>query len=139
MSRRGTHMLVLAFLLVGVGSACVSTNHVLIDPSAARYAAVPSDSVVIYEKETELDTFEYVRIALIDASSTNEFNDRVDMLKAMRREAGKLGANAILVSDIEEPPMLARIAADVLGAETERRGSVVAIRILGRKQAAGTD
>lgn len=139
MSRRGTQMIGLALLLVGVGSACVSTNHVLIDPSAPRYAAVPSDSVVIYEKETDLDAFQYVRIALIDASSSNEFNDRVDMLKAMRREAGRLGANAILVSGIEEPPMLARIAADVLGAETERRGSVVAIRILGRKQAAGTD
>ena len=127
----------LFLLILGSAAACVSTSHVLIDPSAPRYAAVPADSVVIYAEDAELEPFEYVRIALIDASSTDDFTDRTDMLKAMRKEAAKLGANGILISGIEEPPVLARMAANVLGAETERRGSVVAIRVLSRKPAPG--
>lgn len=134
MSRRRTWpRLAVALATAGLAAACVSTSHVLIDPSAPRYAPVPPDSVVIYEHESELESLEYVRIALIDASASDDFSDRIDMLKAMRKEAGKLGANGILISDIEEPPALARMAATVLGAETERRGSVVALRVTGRK------
>jgi hypothetical protein len=125
-----------AVLLVAVAalvSACVGTRHVLIDPSAPRLAPIPADSVAIYGSEAELDSLRFVRVALIDASASGDFVDRVDMLEAMRKEAAKLGANGIIISGIEEPPPAARMAAAVFGVETERRGSVVAVRVLGRK------
>lgn len=119
--------------MIATLTACVGTNHVLIDPSAPKLPPISEDSVIIYGSESELDQMRFVRVALIDASATGDFTDRVDMLKAMRKEAAKLGANGIIVSNIEEPPPAARVAAAVFGVETERRGSVIAVRVLGRK------
>lgn len=114
-----------------VAVACVSANATLINPSAAPYPAVAPDSVVIYTSMSELEDLEYERIAIIEASGSGDFTDQADMLEAMREKAGEVGANGLLLPDIEEPGAGARVAAAVFGTDTTRTGSVIAIRVIG--------
>ena len=110
-------------------TACVATSHTWVDPSGPRFDPVPPDSVVIFTDEAELEGVEYTRLALIEATGSGEFTDQSGMLKAMRKKAGELGANAILLPKIEEPGAGAKVAAAFLGTGTQRKGNVVAIRI----------
>ena len=127
---RVTGSVILAVLI----TACVSTRYTLVNPSAQRYPPVAPDSVWIVTSEEELDTLEYVRVAIIEATGSGEFTDQTKMIEAMRKKAGELGANAILMPEIMEPSAGAKVAAAFLGTGTQRKGNVVAIRVLGRKQ-----
>jgi hypothetical protein len=128
-----TRTLLTVALLVTL-TACVSTRHTFINPSAERFAPVPEDSVWIITSEAELDTISYVRVAIIEASGSGGFTSRTEMLDAMRKRAGEIGANAILLPEIQEPNPGVQVAAAVLGVDTRRTGTVVAIRILGRRE-----
>lgn len=123
--------------LVVVGLAatlagCVTTRHTLIDPLAEPFPPCPPDSVRILTDASELDSLEYTRIAIIEATGSGELTDQSEMLEAMREKAGKLGANAILLPEIQEPGAGAKVAAAFFGTDTERKGTVIAIRITGR-------
>jgi hypothetical protein len=128
--------ILLLILIAGLG-ACVTTRHTFINPSAERFPRVSPDSVYIVTAESELDTLNYVRVAIIEASGSTEMTNSTNMLNAMRKKAGEVGANAILLPEINEPGAGVRVAAAVLGVETERRGTVVAIRILGKRPPGG--
>jgi hypothetical protein len=125
--------LVTASLLLAL-AACVTTRHTFVNPSAERFARVSADSVWIITSESELDTLSYVRVAIIEASGSGELTNRTEMLNAMRERAGEIGANAILLPEIREAGAGVQVAAAVLGVDTERTGTVVAIRILGRRE-----
>jgi hypothetical protein len=129
MTRAGILLVMLAAML----TACVTTKHTLINPSAEQYPEVPPEAVRIIMSETELDTLEFVRIAIIEATGSGEFSDQTAMVEAMRKRAARLGANAILLPQIMEPGAGAKVAAAIFGTGTERKGSVVAIRVLGPK------
>ena len=119
-------------------SGCVTTRYTLVNPSAERYSAVSPDSVVILTTEAELDTLEYARVAIIEATGSGEYTNQTDMLNAMRKRAGEIGANAILLPQINEPGAGAKVAAALFGTGTQRKGNVVALRILGRKAKDGS-
>jgi hypothetical protein len=82
---------------------------------------------------SELDTLEYSRIALIEATGSGEWTNQTQMLDALRKRAGAVGANAILLPRINEPGAGAKVAGAIFGTGTQRKGNVVALRILGRK------
>jgi hypothetical protein len=83
--------------------------------------------------EAELDTLAFTRVAIIEATGSGEFTSQAKMIEAMREKASKLGANGILVPTIAEPGAGAKVAGAIFGTGTERKGSVVAIYITGRK------
>lgn len=123
----------LALLVATATLACVHTKATLVNPSAQQYPPVPPDSVIILTAESELDTLTFARIAIIEATGSGEWTTQTGMLEAMRRKAGKMGANAILMPAINEPGAGAKVAAAFLGTGTERKGQVVALRVLGPK------
>lgn len=125
-----------AILLVTVGLvfvACVSTKSILLIPGE-EYAPVPTDSVRIYTMESELDTLEYVRVALIEATGSSGWTSQSGMYKAMRKKAASLGCNGILLPQISEASAGAKVAGAFLGTGTQRRGQAVAIRVIGKKK-----
>jgi hypothetical protein len=128
---------VVVFILLGIATiitACVTTRAVYLDPSAVRYNQVPPEAVRIFTTEAELDTIEYVRVAIIEASGSGEYTSQTGMIEAMRKKAGALGANGLLLPQINEPGAGAKVAGAIFGTGTERKGNAVAIRILGPKQ-----
>jgi hypothetical protein len=95
---------------------------------------VSPDSVVIYTSLSELEDLEYERVAIIEATGSGEYTNQTDMLAAMRKKAGEVGANGILLPEIEEPSAGARVAGAFLGTGTQRSGSVIAVRIFGPRE-----
>ena len=121
-------------LLCLLFAGCITTHATLVDPSAPRYARVSPDSVRIFTDQSELDTLEFVRIAIIEASGSGEWTNQSEMLQAMRVKAGELGGNGVILPRIEEPSAGAKVAAAFLGTGTQRKGNVIAVRILGVKK-----
>jgi hypothetical protein len=123
-------LLAATVLLVG----CVQTKYTLVNPSAPRYEPVPPEQVWIVTHETELDTLEYSRIAVIEATGSGEWTDQTKMLEAIRKRAGELGANAVLLPQINEPGAGAKVAGALFGTGTQRKGNAIAIRVVGKKE-----
>ena len=115
-------------------TGCITTHATLVDPTATRYSRVPPDSVRIFTDQSELDTLDFVRIAIIEASGSGEWTNQSEMLQAMRTKAGELGGNGVLLPRIEEPSAGAKVAAAIFGTGTQRKGNVVAVRVLGVKR-----
>jgi hypothetical protein len=92
-----------------------------------RYAPVPENEVQVFLEETEVpETCE--RIALIHTAGDVESTSKQQMISAARRRAGKVGANAVLVTDIRDPKMGTRVAATVFGISAERKGEMYGYR-----------
>jgi len=90
--------------------------------------------VRIFTTEEELEDYEFVRVAIISSSGNTSWTSRTEMIESMRKKAGEMGANAILMPDIDEPSAGAKIAGAVFGTGADRRGEVIALRILGEKE-----
>lgn len=120
-------------LLVVVTSSCVTTRATLLDPTT-RYPSTDPSMVRIFTSEEELADYEYVRVAIINSSGNTSWTSRTQMIESMRKKAGEMGANAILMPDIAEPSAGAKIAGAVFGTGASRQGEVIALRILGEKE-----
>ncbi len=124
---------VLLLVLGLVLTACVSTHSVYLGAPEVR-APIPADSVRIYTSESELDTLEYERIAMIEATGSGEWTSQTDMYNAMRKKAASLGCNGVILPQIHEPGSGAKVAGAIFGTGTERKGSAIAIRVMGKKE-----
>mgnify|MGYP007107461156 FL=1 len=123
-----------ALLIALVSLSCVNTKSVMLDLTAVKRPEVPPDSVRILVDESELDGLDFIRVAMIEASGASGWTSQSGMVKAMRKKAGKLGANAILMPTINEPGAGAKIAAGLFNTVAERKGNVIAIFIVGPKK-----
>jgi hypothetical protein len=124
---------VVSALLLFLVAGCVQTKYTLVNPSGTRYEPVLPEQVWLVTSEAELDTLQYVRVAIIEATGSGEWTDQTAMLNAIRKQAGKLGANAVLLPHINEPGAGAKVAGAFLGTGTQRKGNAVAIRVIGPK------
>ena len=127
-------------LMAVCGSAivmgCISTKAVLLDPSAPRYPVEQPDKVRIFTSEEELADYEYVRVAIINSSGNTTWSTQTQMIESIRKKAGEMGANAILMPKIDEPSAGAKVAGAALFgvfSGVSREGEVIAIRIMGKK------
>lgn len=110
-------------------AACVSTNvTTLVAPE--KYPPVSADSVQVFFSEQEIRDkgYEFERVALIYATGSAEYTSESGMVNKLRREAGKRGANGIILEPIREPGAGAKIVGALLGTGTQRKGQVVAVR-----------
>lgn len=112
-------------LLAGL-AACVSVNSTVLDP-ARQFAPVPRDSVRIFTSEDRIPG-DYLEVALLFAEGDENWTSPSDMLNEMREKAGELGANGVLLRDLESPGTVDRVLEAVLGADARRRGAALAIR-----------
>lgn len=105
--------------------ACVNVNKsVLTDMYAAN--PVPWDEVQIFFAPDD-SIPEHVRVAVLYAEGDLKTTTKGGMINALRKEAGKLGANAIILGAVEDPSSEAQIIAALLDAEVERTARAIAI------------
>ena len=112
--------------MLAVISACVSTNATVLNPSLAPRPTVPAEQVVIYRTADQIKT-KYEEIALLNATGESNWTNEKGMLESMRKKAGQMGANAIILDAINEAGAGAKVAAAVLGTGTQRKGRSVAV------------
>lgn len=118
--------LFLPFAALLLLAGCVQTQATLLD--GTTYPAVPEDNVVIYLSEADIPA-EWKPIAIIHAQGDAQWTRESKMLRAARKRAGELGANGLLIEDINEPSAVAQVAGEVFGTGSTRRGRLIAIRV----------
>jgi hypothetical protein len=106
--------------------ACVRTNATLLNPSPALRPKVAPDQVRIYRTADQVQG-KYEEIALLHSTGESNLTNEQAMFESMRRKAGELGANGIILEGIDEAGAGAKVAAAVLGTGTQRKGRSIAI------------
>lgn len=116
------------FLLasVAVATACVSTNATLLNPTPVARPVVAPEQVRIY-RTAEQVTGRYEEIALLNSTGESNWTNEQAMMESMRKKAGQLGANGVILDAINEAGAGAKVAAAVFGTGTQRKGRAVAI------------
>ena len=69
----------------------------------------------------------YEEIALLNATGDANFADEPRLIDAMRKKAGALGANGLLLDGFREPSTVEQVTAAVFRTESMRRGRAIAI------------
>ena len=115
---------VLPLLLGG----CVSVNKSVLDHSFSQ-RVVPTQDVQVYFADDEIP--EYTRVAILNASGDSGFTNQGQMIDKLREEAGKLGANAIILDEVREPSTGERAVNALFGgiATGQRRAAAIAIHV----------
>lgn len=121
---RGVAVAALALVL----GACVSTNAVKLGVGPVR-PPVAESAVAVYRTANQVPG-RYEEVALLNSSGESSWTNEEKMLNSMRKKAGQMGANAIILDAISEPGAGAKVAAAVLGVGTERKGKAIAIYVL---------
>lgn len=121
-----SHSALLVAGLVFVG-ACTRTNAALMDNSVHLARTCP-DAVKIYTSPSTVGA-QYQEVALLNSSGSTGFTSEAGMMKSMRKKAAEVGANGIIMGNIDEPSAGAKVAGAFLGTGTERKGKSVAIYV----------
>jgi hypothetical protein len=125
MIRRRQQLSMAAALLVAV--ACVQTNAVRLGNAPAR-APVPQEEVVVYRTAAQVPR-RYEEVALLNAKGEASWTNEEKMFNSMRKKAGEMGANGIILDAISEPGAGAKVAGAILGTGAERKGKAIAIYV----------
>jgi hypothetical protein len=113
--------------------ACVTTQAVRLGGGPIR-PPVPWDRVIIYRTADQVPG-KYEEVALITASGDSMWTGEEEMYQEMRKKAGKLGANALILDAMSEPSAATKVVSYVLlGVGGERRGKVLAIYVFPEKK-----
>lgn len=115
-----------ALALLLLLASCVSVNKTVLDRSFES-SPVPRDDVFVYLPGDEIP--EHFRVAILTAEGDVETTNEGQMIDKLREEAGKLGANAIILGETDEPGTGTRVAMAVLGASVDRRTRAIAIYV----------
>jgi hypothetical protein len=105
-------------------AACVTVNKSILDRSFMA-APVPMESVHVYLPGDDVP--KHTRIAILNAEGDVDLTDESQMIDKLREEAGKLGANAIIMGELEDPGTGALVAKAILGTEANRKTQAIAI------------
>jgi hypothetical protein len=114
-----------SLFIVIAAAGCVQTNAVRLG-NAPRRAPVPADSVAVYRTADQVPG-RYEEVALLNSTGESHWTNEAAMFESMRKKAGQMGANAIILDAINEASAGAKVAAAVLGTGTERKGRSVAV------------
>ena len=115
-----------AVLAVLAAAACVSVNKSILAPNPTG-RTFSEEQVYVYFEDDQIP--EHTRLAILNAEGDVEITDESDMIDELRKEAGKLGANAIILGELREPGTGARIAGAVLDVQTYRETQAIAIYV----------
>jgi hypothetical protein len=118
---------VISLIFLILLTSCVSVNAVKLDPNT-KLPPVPPDQVVIYRTADQVPG-KYIEIALLHATGDSLWTNEEQMYNSLRKKAGKLGANGIILDAMSEPSAGAKIAGAFLGISAQRKGKAVAIYV----------
>jgi hypothetical protein len=114
--------------LLTATAGCVTTNATRLG-SGAALVAVPAESVAIYRTASQVPG-RYQEVALLNSKGESSWTDEAAMFKSMRKKAGELGANGIILDAVSEPSAGAKVASAIFGTGAERKGRAIAILVL---------
>jgi hypothetical protein len=117
---------VLSLAILPLSVACVQTSATML--STAPRPAVEPSAVVIYTSADKVPG-KYDEVALIDSHGDDALTSYHGMLESMRKKAGGVGANGIILASESEAGTGAKIAHALIGTSADRKGKAVAIYV----------
>lgn len=105
--------------------ACVSTQAVRLGSGPIRPPVNP-DQVAIYRTADQVPG-KYDEVALLTSSGDAAMTNEEKMYASMRKKAGELGANAIILEGMSEPSTGSKVAHALIGTSADRKGKALAI------------
>jgi len=109
-------------------SACVQTNATMLGPTPMARPKVVAEQVRIYRTADQVKA-RYEELALLNSTGESDWTNESGMLQSMRKKAGELGANGIILEAINEASAGAKVAGAFLGTGSQRKGRAVAIYV----------
>lgn len=110
-------------------TGCVAVNTTPLGlPMGENRGVIPPDQVAIYRTADQIPG-KYREVALLNASGSTTWTSEAGMNSKMRTEAGKMGANAIILDAMSEPGSGAKVAAAVFGVDVKRKGKAIAVYV----------
>ncbi|MFI5311892.1 MAG: hypothetical protein ACHQQ3_11700 [Gemmatimonadales bacterium] len=135
-ARPGAPRLVACATLVALMTAgCIHASATPFPEVAHGYAPLPVDSVREFRAARELDSIEFVVIGQVDAEAPMTRTER-DVLDEMRRKAGEMGANGMLLKGFEPLGKGDLLEFLLFRWEPSQRGHALALRVIGPKSRA---
>lgn len=108
-------------------TACVSVQSTRLGADVIRPPVTP-DRVSIYRTADQVRGH-YEEVALLSAAGDYNATSEEGMYKEMRKKAGAMGANGIILDSVSEPSTGAKIANVLLFTSANRTGKAVAIYV----------
>jgi hypothetical protein len=104
--------------------ACVTVNKSILDRSFMA-APVPTEDVYVYLPGDEVPP--HTRVAILNAEGDVDMTNEGEIIEKLREEAGKLGANAVIMGEIADPSTAAIVAKAFLDTEANRTAQAIAV------------
>jgi hypothetical protein len=119
-------LLIVSAVITAV-AACVSTNATVLDPTIKLARTCP-DAVRLYTTPARVPST-YREVALLNSKGESNWSNEEQMMESMRKKAAELGANGIILDNIDEPSALTKVIGHVAKTGTQRKGKALAIYI----------
>lgn len=113
-------------LIAGI-AGCVSTNATVLDPSIKLARTCP-DAVRLFTTPARVAS-PYREVALLHSTGESGWSNEEQMMESMRDKAAEVGANGIILENIDEPSALTKVIGAVAKTGTTRKGKALAIYI----------
>lgn len=108
-------------------AACVNTNAAVLNPEIKRNPVCPN-GVALFLSPDRVPTA-YEEVALLNSTGETSWTSESGMVNSQRKKAASLGANGIILGNVNEPNAGTKIIGSILGTGSERKGKAVAIWI----------
>lgn len=94
-----TRCLILSLFVFSCGfSSSLRSEGAYIEP--VNYPTIPAENVRVID-DSELKDMRYTRVALLEATGKGRMSSRVAIIDELKRKAGLMGANAIVMPHFE--------------------------------------
>lgn len=117
---------VLSMGLVLTLPACVTTNASRLGTATEDRPLVIPKNVALYRVASQVPR-KYEEIALLNSAGDSGFTNEAKMFESMKKKAGEVGANAVILDAVSEPGSGAKVAAAIFGVSAQRKGKALAI------------
>jgi hypothetical protein len=122
-----THRLAALSLLIASLPACGARARVVATNPGLALAPTCSNAVPVFA-DSEHVPYDYYEVALITAEGNSVYNGNGDLLKSIRTQAARLGANGVVIDALGATHATVKVVGAALGgSDADRKGRAIAI------------
>jgi hypothetical protein len=113
--------------LLSVLTGCGAHAHIDARNPSLTLAPTCADAVPVYRSSADVP-YDYYEVALISAEGNSVYNGNGDLLKSVRNQAARVGANGVVVNSLRATHATVKIlGAAVGGNDAQRKARAIAI------------
>ena len=127
MKARDIARVISAASLVCTLTACGARAHIVAINPALTLAPTCANAVPVYPSSDKVP-YDYYEVAMITARANSVYNGNGDILKSVRNQAARVGANGVVIDSLGTTHATVKVLGAALGGHNaERKASAIAI------------